>query len=123
MYVSVGASMGLFLMQRKAPSEYGRKDINMYTKHALKRCQQRAIPQELCELVLDYGESCYDKHGARIWFLTKKTIQKLEQTYGSDVRKKLERKRNLFVVESLDTNSVITVGYGYQPSKSVGRFH
>jgi hypothetical protein len=95
----------------------------MYTKHALRRCQQRAIPQDLCELVLDFGEYRYDKHGARIWFLTKKTIEKLERNFGSDVSKKLERKRNVFVVEALDSSSVITVGYGYQPSKSVGRFH
>lgn len=95
----------------------------MYTKHALRRCQQRAIPQDLCELVLDFGEYRYDKHGARIWFLTKKTIQKLERNLGSDVSKKLERKRNIFIVEALDSSSVITVGYGYQASKLVGRVH
>lgn len=95
----------------------------MYTKHALKRCQQRSIPQALCDVVLDYGEYRYDKHGARIWFLTKRTLEKLERVLGNDVRKKLQKKKNLFVVESVDNNTVITAGYSYRASKFIGRVH
>ena len=95
----------------------------MYTKHALKRCQQRSIPQTLCDVVLDYGEYRYDKHGARIWFLTKRTLEKLDRALGNDVRKRIEKKRNVFLVESLDNSTVITAGYSYKPSKFVGRAH
>jgi acid phosphatase class B len=95
----------------------------MYTKHALKRCQQRSIPKSLCDVVLNYGEYRYDKHGARIWFLTKRTLEKLDKALGSEVRKDLEKKKNLFVVESLDTNTVITAGYSYKASKYIGRVH
>ena len=95
----------------------------MFTKHALKRCQQRSIPQDLCDLVISYGEYRYDKHGARIWFLTKRTLNKLDQALGNDIKKKIEKKKNLFVVESLNNNSVITVGYSYRASKFIGRTH
>ena len=95
----------------------------MYTKHALKRCQQRSIPKSLCDVVLSYGEYRYDKHGARIWFLTKRTLEKLDKAFGSQIRKDLEKKKNLFVVESLDTNTVITAGYSYKASKYIGRVH
>ena len=95
----------------------------MLTKHALKRCQQRSIPKDLCDLVLNFGEYRYDKHGARIWFLTKKTLNKIDKAFSNDVKKKIEKKKNLFVVESIDNNSVITVGYSYKASKFIGRTH
>ena len=95
----------------------------MYTNHALKRCQQRGITTDLCDLVLEYGEFRYDKHGARVWFLTKKTIRKLGDKLGGDLEKSLERKNRLFIVESLDNQSVITVGYSYKTSKALGRVH
>ena len=95
----------------------------MYTTHALKRCQQRGVSTELCDLVLDYGEFRYDKHGARICFLTKRTIRKIRDKIGSELEKDCERKSRLFVVESLDNQSVITVGYAYKTSKARGRVH
>lgn len=93
----------------------------MFTKHALKRCQQRAIPQELCDLVLDFGDYRYDKHGARIWFMTKKTMERIEKQVGVQGAKELEKKKNIFLVEAIDTNAVITVGHSYRPSKAVSR--
>jgi hypothetical protein len=93
----------------------------MFTKHALKRCQQRAIPQHLCDLVLDFGEYRYDKHGARIWFVTKRSLIKVGRELGVEGLKLLERKRNVFLVEALDTSSVVTVGHAFRASKAVGR--
>lgn len=95
----------------------------MYTTHAIKRCQQRGISIDLCDIVLEHGEYRYDKHGAKIWFLTKKTIKKLGSKLGENMEKELERKSRLFVVESLDNQSVITVGYSYKTSKAKGRVH
>jgi len=95
----------------------------MYTKHAMKRCQQRAIPEDLCNLVLEHGEFRYDHHGARVWFMTDKALKKLEKSIVDGLRKKLEKKKNIFVVESLDNNSIITAGYSYKASKSIGRGH
>jgi len=93
----------------------------MFTKHALKRCQQRAIPQHLCDLVLEFGEYRYDKHGARIWFVTKRSLDRAGRELGVQGLKLLERKRNVFIVEALDTSSVVTVGHAFRASKSVGR--
>ncbi|CAM8635359.1 hypothetical protein MCEMIE11_00787 [Burkholderiales bacterium] len=93
----------------------------MFTKHALKRCQQRAIPLNLCDLVLEFGEYRYDKHGARIWFVTKRSIEKIGHEFGIDEVKRLEKKKNIFLVEALDTNAVITVGHSFRASKSVSR--
>jgi hypothetical protein len=73
--------------------------------------------------VLEHGEFRYDHHGARVWFMTDKALKKLEKTIGDSLRKKLEKKKKLFVVESLDNNSIITVGYSYKASKSIGRGH
>jgi len=86
----------------------------MYSKHALKRCQQRAIPFDVCDMVLDYGQYRYDGHGGRVWFLTKKSLSRLEQAYGSDVSKKLEKKKNLYLVESTVDSTIITAGYAYR---------
>lgn len=93
----------------------------MFTKHALKRCQQRAISQDLCDLVLEFGEYRYDKHGARIWFVTKRSLERVGRELGVDGVKRLERKRNIFLVEALDTSAVITVGHAFRASKSVSR--
>jgi hypothetical protein len=95
----------------------------MFTTHALKRCQQRGISKELCDLVVEHGEFRYDKHGARVWFLTKKAIRELGNDLGTGLGRDLERKNRLFVVESLDSQSVITVGYSYKTSKAIGRTH
>jgi hypothetical protein len=93
----------------------------MFTKHALKRCQQRAIPHELCELILNFGDYRYDKHGARIWFVTKQSLERIEREVGAENVKRLERKKNIFLVEALDTGAVITAGYSFRPSKAVNR--
>jgi hypothetical protein len=93
----------------------------MFTKHALKRCQQRAIPHTLCDLILNFGDYRYDKHGARIWFVTKKSLERIERELGVEDVKRLEKKKNIFLVEALDTSAVITVGYSFRPSKAVNR--
>ena len=46
-------------------------DIN-YTKHALKRMQQRGISKKAIEHILKYGEVFYDGHGAKVFFINKK---------------------------------------------------
>jgi len=93
----------------------------VFTKHAQKRCQQRAISKEICNLVLDFGDYRYDKHGARIWFMTKKSLGRVEKELGTESAKRLERKKNIFLVEALDTSAVVTVGYSFKPTKSVNR--
>ena len=97
------------------------KGADVYTKHALKRCQQRAIPPDLCDVVLDFGEYRYDKHGARVWFLTKRSLEKIERELGSENARRFEKKKNVFLVEALDDCSVITVGHAFRNNKSIGR--
>jgi len=75
----------------------------------------------MCDLVLDYGSSRYDKHGGRVWFLTKKSLTKIERELGTEIKKQLERKKNIYVVESTDDHTVITAGYAYKTR--LGRVH
>jgi hypothetical protein len=93
----------------------------MFTKHALKRCQQRAIPQDLCDLVLEFGEFRYDHHGARVWFMTKRSVERAGRSLGHESARRLEKKKNIFLVEALDTSLVITVGHAFRASKSFSR--
>jgi hypothetical protein len=91
-----------------------REVMNMYTAHAKKRCQQRAIPEQLCEIVLDYGRDRYDKRGGRVWFLTKRSLIEIERKLGAKCRKDLERKKGMYLVESVSDNAIITVGHAFR---------
>lgn len=93
----------------------------MYTTHAVQRCSQRAISHSLCSLIMNFGESKYDGHGAKIWFITKESINRIKNDLDKKTSLMLDKKRNAYVVESLDSNSVITVGYAYKKNKSIGR--
>lgn len=93
----------------------------MYTNHAELRCQQRGISKQLCELVKKFGSYKYDGHGARVWFLPKRKLESISSLLTSSEKNLLEKKQRTYLVESIDTNSLITVGVSYRSGRRLGR--
>tara|TARA_A100001011_G_C14011825_1_gene715753 strand:+ start:321 stop:626 length:306 start_codon:yes stop_codon:yes gene_type:complete len=78
-----------------------------YSNHALKRCQQRGISSNVCELLKRYGQFRYSKN-AISHFFTDHSLDLIERELGGKFRRLAEKKRNAYLVESLD-GTVITV--------------
>ena len=81
-----------------------------YTDHALKRCQQRGISTDVCSLLQRYGEFRYTKSAISHYF-TERSLDLIERELGKEHRRLAEKKRNAYLIESLD-GSVITVCHG-----------
>lgn len=81
------------------------------TPHARLRMQQRAIPAEALELVLEFGRSRYDHRGARIVFLPRQLRRKLLATLEPTARRRLEKKLDTYCVCRTGCADVITVGH------------
>jgi hypothetical protein len=83
----------------------------MHTKHASARIQQRRIPSEAIALLLDYGDVLFDKHGAEIVSLTKRSLRRLAHNLDRTVGQRADeyRRRGLYLV--LGKGGVVTCGY------------
>ncbi len=82
------------------------------SQHAELRAVQRAIPDSVIELLLEYGESKYSR-GCKIYYLTNSVRKKLSKVLDPTNLKALEKKKNCYVVLS-DDEEVVTVGYRYK---------
>ena len=74
----------------------------IYTKHALKRQQQRGISSEIIELVLTFGRQIYTR-GALIYALGRKEINAFSENFPE-----LKGLNGLQVVTASDTGVIIT---------------
>ena len=81
----------------------------MFTKHAKKRCQQRAVTLEICDLVQEYGSYRYDNRGGLIFFFSDHALDRIEKELGLAKRKDAEKKSNVYLVQSSTDSDVITV--------------
>jgi hypothetical protein len=85
--------------------------MNPRTKHAAVRARQRAIPP-FVELLLDeFGERSYDGRGAIRVFFTRRSIQRMEQSFGRRPMGKMSEYFNAYKVEAGSTGRTITLGY------------
>ncbi len=82
-----------------------------FTKHALKRMNQRGITKDMVELALDYGRFVKDKV-----VLGKKEIKKLIKKYPDLKGKLLKLFDSKGLVVVLENNYIITV---YKPQKGL----
>jgi len=78
-----------------------------FSKHAIHRSQQRAIPPFIVELVLDYGKSAR-KHGADVYFLDNQGRKRIEQALGRKIYTRMIDQLDVYVVCE---GQVITVGH------------
>jgi len=93
--------------------DVGQKIGRKYTKHALKRSNQRGVSEIAIEYLLENGRSKYDGRGGVVHFLNKKEKKYINKN-DQKVFKDLEKFKNLYVVTSSTSGEIITVGHRYR---------
>ena len=80
------------------------------SRHALVRAQQRGVPKQVQEWLLQYGSRRYDHHGTVTRFFDGAARRRLAAAVGaSAVHQSAERLR-AYLVQSIGGGHVITVG-------------
>ena len=85
--------------------------MNCMTNHARTRCQQRAIPSLVVDLLLAYGEEQHDHRGAVMRYFDKRAKQSIKRQAGSLFLRHFSEYLKCYLVESASDGEVITVGY------------
>ena len=80
------------------------------TVHAEKRLQQRGIRREAVDLLMAFGRTEFDHHGACIYHLDKRSRKRIELELGRECFRQIEALSGLYVVVSGD-GAVITAGH------------
>lgn len=80
------------------------------THHAVRRLQQRGIPEDVLPLLMRFGAHQYDKRGARVVYLTHKSRQRLRKALGAEIYNQLEPALDVYAVVNRD-GAVVTVGH------------
>ena len=80
---------------------------DIFTKHAAKRSQQRAIPPFIANLILDYGRVTR-RHGADCYYLDKVARKELRRELGKKIYARIQDQLNIYVVEN---KGVLTVAH------------
>ncbi len=88
---------------------------DMYTKHAEVRSQQRAIPKNVIDLLVEYGDCKHDGHGCEIYFFNKYSKKEIEDNLGKNKLSNLDHCLDAYVV--LREGWVITCGHRTQRIK------
>ena len=85
-------------------------EAHVFTGHARQRMQQRGIPREVVDWLLDYGRQAHDKHGARLVFFDHRAHALARREIPPGDYARLERHRRTYAVLAAD-GAVITVGH------------
>jgi hypothetical protein len=81
------------------------------TKHAQKRSQQKAIPNQVIELLLTYGEEEPAGNGASICrFQSRRTKKEIRRECRLTGFKNIEKYFRAYIIVSSD-NKIVTVGH------------
>ena len=85
-----------------------------YSKHATKRCRQRALPNEVVDLLMSLGDEFRSRRGARIKTLVSKYAKRefIQELKSKGIRRKENWCDAYLVVGSCGT--IITAGYRYK---------
>jgi len=83
--------------------------MNM-TIHAAIRSQQRGIPPLVIQWLDQFGEECYDGHGAVIRYFSRASRREMEREFGNDLISKLSQYFKAYKVENHE-GVVITTGH------------
>lgn len=82
----------------------------MLTKHAIKRLQQRGIPANIVDLLLNFGKIDSGHKGADVYFFDKAGKQCAKHNLHQAGVKQVDHHLNSYLVVSGD-GSVITAGH------------
>lgn len=83
------------------------------SNHARARLQQRGIPANVIETLLDFGREEYDHRGSRIVYFDRRTRCQLQRAVGQASYKRIERHLDAYAVVA-GSGEVITVGHRKQ---------
>lgn len=83
----------------------------MMTAHATARAQQRGIPRIIVDLLLQFGASEQDGHGAEIVYFDHNARKQVERYSGGLIRKLSEQLDAYAVVAN---GQIVTVGARYK---------
>jgi len=78
----------------------------MFTKHAEIRCKQRSIPNNVLNILIDYGQ-CGRHRGADVYYMDKTSREIAKTALGSETYNQVADKLNSFIVVG-DDGMVIT---------------
>lgn len=87
------------------------------TRHANQRMQQRGIPEVVLDWLLQYGESQWDHHGAKVLYFTKKSRRHIDEVVGKDATRRYNEYMDSYAVVALD-GVLLTCGHR---SKKINR--
>ena len=82
------------------------------SNHAQRRMQQRGIPQQVIEWLLEVGSTVHDHRGCRVHFMDKSARRRLARVIPADQYRRLEKKLNTYLVETA-SGMIVTVGHRY----------
>lgn len=88
-------------------------DAQHLTQHARMRMQQRGIPPEAVEDLLDYGRAAHDHRGAEIVFFDKAARRRLAREHGGRLDERGAKLTQTYAVLAAD-GSVRTIGWRYK---------
>ena len=90
-----------------------------FTKHFINDRQHRGIRKDLIRELLRWGESYFDKHGARVYYFTDKSFHNMKLN-GMTVQEveKLKKKKAIRLVVSND-KVVITAMFANKKRKRI----
>lgn len=80
------------------------------THHAARRVQQRGIHGEVLPLLMHFGAHQYDKHGAKLVYLTHRSKERIRRSVGSIAFRRIQPALDIYAVVGQD-GAVITVGH------------
>ena len=83
------------------------QNSDAFTKHAVRRCQQRGIPPFVVELVLDHGRVTR-RHGADCYYLDKRARKEIRRQLGKRIYARVRDQLNIYVVHE---GAILTVAH------------
>jgi len=82
-----------------------------HTQHAASRSRQRGIPPFVEFLLDEFGERLYDGRGGIRVFFTRRSIRRMEESWGRRPVAKFSEYFGIYRVEDSHDGTVITVGH------------
>jgi len=87
--------------------------ILKFSKHAEVRAQQRGVPYQIADLLIQYGAEQHDGHGGVIRYFSSESIREMQSEIGQTTVKKISEHLRTYLVEACSDGAVITVGKLY----------
>lgn len=83
------------------------------TTHANVRKQQRGIPKQVLDWLVQFGKASHDNRGGEFLYFDKRAKQRCLSVMGMDAYRKLDGHFDVYAVRGLD-GSILTVGHRYK---------